>query len=91
MRNVDLPQPEGPINAVISPMHYQVAKDHGFTDVADFQILDEDGSMSLTVNASAIGLYSLPFIIIFAIREEPRLMSSTNASKTTLVAYACSV
>ncbi len=30
-------------------MHYQVAEDHGFTDIADFQILDEDGSMTLTV------------------------------------------
>ncbi|NBK79926.1 DUF362 domain-containing protein [bacterium D16-76] len=30
-------------------MHYQVAKDHGFTDIADFQILDEDGSMTLPV------------------------------------------
>ena len=30
-------------------MHYQVAKDHGFTDIADFQILDENGSMSLPV------------------------------------------
>ena len=30
-------------------MHYQVAEDHGFTDIADFQILDENGSMSLPV------------------------------------------
>lgn len=30
-------------------MHYQVAEDHGFTAIADFQILDEDGSMSLPV------------------------------------------
>ena len=30
-------------------MHYQVAKDHGFTDIADFQILDENGSMTLPV------------------------------------------
>lgn len=30
-------------------MHYQVAEDHGFTEIADFQILDEDGSMILTV------------------------------------------
>lgn len=30
-------------------MHYQVAEDHGFTDIADFQILDEDGSMSIPV------------------------------------------
>lgn len=30
-------------------MHYQVAKDHGFTDIADFKILDEEGSMTLTV------------------------------------------
>lgn len=31
-------------------MHYQVAQDHGFTDIANFQILDEDGSMSIPVN-----------------------------------------
>lgn len=30
-------------------MHYQVAKDHGFTDIADVVILDEDGSMPLPV------------------------------------------
>ena len=30
-------------------MHYQVAEDHGFTEIADFQILDEDGSMSIPV------------------------------------------
>ena len=30
-------------------MHYQVAEDHGFTDIADFQILDENGSISLPV------------------------------------------
>lgn len=30
-------------------MHYQVAKDHGFTDIADFQIQDENGSMILPV------------------------------------------
>lgn len=30
-------------------MHYQVAEDHGFTRIADFQILDEDGSMALPV------------------------------------------
>ena len=30
-------------------MHYQVAEDHGFTDIADFQILDEDGSIALPV------------------------------------------
>lgn len=31
-------------------MHYQVAKDHGFTEIADVVILDENGSMSLPVN-----------------------------------------
>lgn len=31
-------------------MHYQVAEDHGFTAIADFVVLDEDGSMSLPVN-----------------------------------------
>ena len=35
-------------------MHYQVAKDHGFTDIADFKILDEDGSMTLTVNGGSV-------------------------------------
>lgn len=30
-------------------MHYQVAADHGFTSIADFQILDENGSMSIPV------------------------------------------
>ena len=30
-------------------MHYQVAEDHGFTAIADFQILDEAGSLSLPV------------------------------------------
>lgn len=30
-------------------MHYQVAKDHGFTAIADFQILDENGSVSIPV------------------------------------------
>ena len=30
-------------------MHYQVAEDHGFTDIADFVVLDEEGSVSLPV------------------------------------------
>ena len=30
--------------------HYQVAADHGFTAIADFQIMDEDGSLSLPVD-----------------------------------------
>ena len=30
-------------------MHYHVAEDHGFTAIADFQILDEEGSMTLPV------------------------------------------
>ncbi len=34
-------------------MHYQVAADHGFTAIADFQILDENGSINLPVNAPA--------------------------------------
>lgn len=35
-------------------MHYQVAEDHGFTAIADFQILDENGSMSLPVNDGSV-------------------------------------
>ncbi len=31
-------------------MHYQVAKDHGFTDIAKVVIMDEDGSMKIPVN-----------------------------------------
>ncbi len=34
--------------------HYQVAKDHGFTDIADFQIQDENGSMTLPVNGGSV-------------------------------------
>lgn len=30
-------------------MHYQVAEDHGFTEIADFVVLDEDGSVTLPV------------------------------------------
>ncbi|MGI6010326.1 MAG: DUF362 domain-containing protein [Ruminococcus sp.] len=30
-------------------MHYQVAEDHGFTEIGDFVVLDEDGSVSLPV------------------------------------------
>lgn len=30
-------------------MHYQVAEDHGFTDIVDFVIMDEDGSVSIPV------------------------------------------
>ena len=29
--------------------HYEVAREHGFTDIADFQIMDEDGGMELPV------------------------------------------
>ena len=34
-------------------MHYQVAKDHGFNDIADVVILDENGSMSLSVEGGS--------------------------------------
>ena len=30
-------------------MHYQLAKDHGYTDIADVDIMDENGSMTLPV------------------------------------------
>lgn len=30
-------------------MHYQVAKDHGFMDIADLVIMDEDGSVTIPV------------------------------------------
>ena len=31
-------------------MHYQVARDHGYTDIAEVDIMDEDGSMVLPVS-----------------------------------------
>ena len=34
-------------------MHYQVAEDHGFTDIANFVVVDEDGSVSLPVEGGA--------------------------------------
>ena len=35
-------------------MHYQVAADHGFTSIADFRILDENGSMTLPVTGGTV-------------------------------------
>ncbi len=35
-------------------MHYQVAEDHGFTGIADFQVLDENGSMTLPVEGGTV-------------------------------------
>ena len=35
-------------------MHYQVAKDHGFTDIANVQILDENGSMSIPIQGGSV-------------------------------------
>ena len=34
-------------------MHYQVAEDHGYTAIADVDILDEDGSMTLPVTGGS--------------------------------------
>lgn len=35
-------------------MHYQLAKDHGFTEIADVVIMDETGSLSLPVNGGTV-------------------------------------
>lgn len=35
-------------------MHYQVAEDHGFTEIADVQIQDENGSMTLPVEGGTV-------------------------------------
>lgn len=35
-------------------MHYQVAEDHGFTTIADVQIQDENGSMTLPVEGGTV-------------------------------------
>ena len=42
-------------------MHYQVAEDHGFTEIADFQILDENGSMTLPVEGGSVLPCPFPF------------------------------
>ena len=34
-------------------MHYQLAKDHGYTDIADVDIMDEKGSMTLPVKGGS--------------------------------------
>lgn len=34
-------------------MHYQVAKDHGYTEIAEVDIMDEDGDMALTVTGGS--------------------------------------
>lgn len=34
-------------------MHYQVAEDHGYTEIADVDIMDEEGSMTLPVTGGA--------------------------------------
>ncbi|MDE6024149.1 MAG: DUF362 domain-containing protein [Lachnospiraceae bacterium] len=34
-------------------MHYQVAEDHGYTAIADVDIMDENGSMTLTVTGGS--------------------------------------
>lgn len=34
--------------------HYKVAEEHGFTAIADFQLLDENGSMTLPVNGGSV-------------------------------------
>ncbi len=35
-------------------MHYQLAKDHGYTDIADVDIMDEEGSMTLAVEGGSM-------------------------------------
>lgn len=36
-------------------MHYQVAEDHGYTEIADVDIMDEEGSMTLPVAGGTSG------------------------------------
>lgn len=36
-------------NRASTAMHYQLAEDHGYTAIADVDIMDEEGSMTLTV------------------------------------------
>lgn len=37
-------------NRASTDMHYQLAKDHGYMDIANVDIMDEEGSITLTVN-----------------------------------------
>ena len=41
-------------NRVQTAMHYQLAKDHGFTDIADVVIMDETGSLSIPVEGGSV-------------------------------------
>lgn len=34
-------------------MHYQVAEDHGFTEIADFVVMDEDGSVTIPIEGGS--------------------------------------
>lgn len=42
------------VSRASTAMHYQVAEDHGFTAIADVQIQDEDGSMTLPVEGGTV-------------------------------------
>lgn len=41
-------------NRSSTAMHYQLAEDHGFTEIATVVIMDEEGSMSLPVNGGTV-------------------------------------
>ena len=55
-------------------MHYQVAKDHGYSDIADVDIMDEDGSMTLAVEGGSM----------WSAEQDPFLESMAEAGKSVV-------
>lgn len=41
-------------NRANTAMHYQLAEDHGYTSIANVDIMDENGSMTLSINGGTI-------------------------------------
>lgn len=55
-------------------MHYQVAKDHGYSDIADVDIMDKDGSMTLAVEGGSM----------WSAEQDPFLESMAEAGKSVV-------
>lgn len=55
-------------------MHYQLAKDHGYTDIADVDIMDEEGSMNLAGKGGSM----------WSAEQDPFLESMAEAGKSVV-------
>ena len=64
-------------------MHYQVAEDHGFTEIADFVVLDEDGSVTLPVEGGTMGGAIKNISIGMASQEGKCLIHTAGESHTS--------